>query len=573
MAFSTGNNSIDSLVYGSWNSTAGRSVTLTYSFLTTPPSDASSEDRTGFRAMTTAAQSAVRDALDKWASVANITFVETAANTGNLQFGSNTQDGSSAYAYLPEPGVQTLQMYTNNQSSYNAVFTPGTYGPSVLIHEIGHLLGLKHPGNYDSGGASVDGPFLPAATDNGDYTQMSYNEPTSYTINGKFATTPMLYDIQAMQYLYGANMNYHAGNDVYSFTSSNAPLCIWDGGGANSFDFSACTRATIINLNAGGFSETAPGLNNISIAYGVTITSAVAGSGGSTIYANDLGNLLTGGTGADVFHEGAGNDTIAGGGGNDTVVFSHAYAGYQLQRSGDTITVIGDGTDVLTGIETLRFADRVLSAADIAAPLAQFGTAGNDVLSNAATAELINGGAGLDTLLYGGARAGFTIFAAGAGFNVQDNATGVVDELVNMERVQFADVSVALDVNGIPGQVYRLYEAAFNRTPDAGGVGYWLNSMENGGASLSAVALAFSQSPEYGQHYGNLDDAHYVMQLYVNALDRTYDAGGLAYWTGLLANGASRGDVMTGFSESAENQAKLVGTIANGIDYVPYHAG
>lgn len=569
MSFTTGNNSIDSLVYGSWNSTAGTSATLTYSFLTQLPSDATSEDRTGFRAMTTAQQAAVRDALAKWSSVANVTFVETSANGGNLQFGTNTQDGSSAYAYLPEPGIDALQMYVNNQSSYNSVFTPGTYGPSVLIHEIGHLLGLKHPGNYDSGGATVNGPFLPASTDNGDYTQMSYNEPTTYTINGKFATTAMLYDIQAIQYLYGANMSYHAGNDVYSFTSSNAPLCIWDGGGVNTFDFSACTRATIIDLNAGTFSETAPGLNNISIAYGVTITTAIAGSGGSTIHANALGNTLTGGAGNDHFHEGAGNDTIVGGGGTDTVIFSHSYASYQVQRSGDTVTVVGDGTDILSGIETLQFSDRVISAADIASLLLQTGTAGNDVLQNAAAAEQIDGGAGLDTLVYGGVRSGFTVVATGSGFNVQDKASGVVDQLVNVERLQFGDVSVALDVDGTPGEVYRLYEAAFNRMPDAGGVGYWIRSMDMG-SSLSNVALAFSQSAEYTQVYGNLDNAAFVKQLYVNALDRQFDAGGLQYWTDVLAHGASRGDVMVGFSESVENQAKLAGVIENGIDYVPF---
>ncbi|WEF34601.1 M10 family metallopeptidase C-terminal domain-containing protein [Pseudoduganella chitinolytica] len=334
MSSNTGNNSLDSLVYGSWYGQLGTPVQLTYSFLTRAPVNASAEDRNGFVAMSATQQAAVRDALAKWASVTNLTFTETVRNTGNLQFGTNDQgDSSSAYAYLPEAGVSTLAMYTNNQDAYNSVFTPGTYGPAVLLHEIGHLLGLKHPGNYDSTGSTIDGPFLPEATDNGDYTQMSYNEPSSWAINRHYATTPMLYDIQAIQYLYGANMSWHAGTDVYTFTNSVAPQCIWDAGGDNTFDFSGCTGATIINLNAGSFSETAPGLNNVSIAYGVTVRTAIAGAGGATIYANDLGNVLRGGQGTDVFHEGGGNDTVDGGDGADTVVFEGTYAQHAVLRA------------------------------------------------------------------------------------------------------------------------------------------------------------------------------------------------------------------------------------------------
>jgi Ca2+-binding RTX toxin-like protein len=118
---------------------------------------------------------------------------------------------------------------------------------------------------------------------------------------------------------------------------TDAPLqCIWDAGGTDTFDFSACTGATIINLNAGSFSSTAPGYNNISIAYNVTIERAIAGSGGSTIYANNAGNVITGGAGNDVIYEGAGSDQITGNGGSDTVVFTKALTSYAFSGATGT---------------------------------------------------------------------------------------------------------------------------------------------------------------------------------------------------------------------------------------------
>ncbi|AXA90887.1 DUF4214 domain-containing protein [Massilia sp. YMA4] len=570
MSINTGNNSLDSLVYGGWYGLIGQPVQLTYSFLTRAPANASTEDRTGFVAMSATQQAAVRDALSKWASVANITFTETVRNTGNLQFGTNDQgDASSAYAYLPEAGVSSLTMYTNNQDAYNAVFTPGSYGPSVLIHEIGHMLGLKHPGNYDSTGTTVDGPFLPSATDNGDYTQMSYNEPTSWAVNRHYATTAMLYDIQAIQYLYGANMSWHAGADVYTFTNSVAPQCIWDAGGDNTFDFSACTGATVINLNAGAFSETAPGLKNVSIAYGVTVKTAIAGAGGATVYANSLGNSLNGGSGNDVFHEGAGSDRIAGGSGSDTVVFSNTFAHYAVSRGSDAVTVSGDGTDVLTGVEVLRFADRTINVYELAMQVAQTGTAGNDRLVADAVGGTIDGGAGIDTVVFANASTAYTLTRTASGFDVVGG--GVKESLVGVERLAFTDHSLALDSAGVPGQVYRLYEAALDRAPEAGGMGYWI-AHEAAGMGLATIARQFIDSPEFGTRFGtNLSNGQYVTQLYQNVLERDPDAQGYAFHVANLDSGRlSREQVLLGFSESPEFIAAVGTTMPVGIVFDPW---
>lgn len=200
---------------------------------------------------------------------------------------------------------------------------------------------------------------------------------------------------------------------------------------------------------------------------------------------------------------------------------------------------------------------------------------GNDQITLLGGAHTVDGGGGTDTVRLSLARADAAIQRTGTtnAYTVTDKA-GTVDHLMGVERIAFSDATVALDVDGSAGQVYRIYQAAFNRTPDKGGLGYWINAMDHG-ASFTSVAQGFLDSPEYHKAYdGVTSNRELVTRYYENILHRTPDAGGLDFWAGVLDNkAAGTADVLASISDSAENKAGLVGVIGNGFEYTPYGQG
>jgi hypothetical protein len=147
---------------------------------------------------------------------------------------------------------------------------------------------------------------------------------------------------------------------------------------------------------------------------------------------------------------------------------------------------------------------------------------------------------------------------------------GELDTLSGIERLRFDDAMVTLDVDGVAGQAYRLYQAAFNRTPDLAGLGYWIGRME-GGASLNDVASAFIASNEFVAMYG-ARPAHgdFLGKIYQNILHRAPDQAGFDYWLNAMDHGTSATDILAMFSQSQENTVALAGVLANGIAYTPF---
>ena len=143
------------------------------------------------------------------------------------------------------------------------------------------------------------------------------------------------------------------------------------------------------------------------------------------------------------------------------------------------------------------------------------------------------------------------------------------DEITGAENIFFQDKSFNLEsdvkatfdqVTGLDtdsGEMFRLYNAAFARFPDASGLEYWIDKYSSGTDDSRAVASSFLDSDEFKTLYGeNVSDSTYVDNLYKNVLDRSADTSGLNYWVGQLNSGAeTRYEVLLGFAESAENKS------------------
>ncbi|WPN76918.1 serralysin family metalloprotease [Pseudomonas germanica] len=330
----------------SWgDKNADGKIDLSYSFLTDKP--ANYNVKLGNFSEFSAQQKAQAVlAMQSWADVANVTFSEGKGGDGHMTFGNyDVSTGGAAFAYLPSGGGYDGQSWYVINDQYQVNKTPDTnnYGRQTLTHEIGHTLGLSHPGAYNAGNGNPTYNDAKYAEDTRGYSLMSYwNEANtdqnfSKDGSGAYASAPLLDDIVAVQKLYGANyatraddttygFNSNAERDFYSATSTSSKVVfsLWDGGGNDTLDFSGFNQNQKINLNEGSFSDVGGLVGNVSIAHGVTVENAISGSGNDLLIGNAVANELVGGAGNDIIYGGGGGDTLWCGEGADTFVFGAA---------------------------------------------------------------------------------------------------------------------------------------------------------------------------------------------------------------------------------------------------------
>ncbi|MEO1197773.1 MAG: M10 family metallopeptidase C-terminal domain-containing protein [Pseudomonadota bacterium] len=333
---------------------------LTFRFENSKTNDFPWDDVSSISRLSKAEQDVVRDALKVYERVINVKFVEDkSGGDADISFFSADNMGSSAGGRARWRVNESWDGFVVFRDAPGIVTDASRF--DFVLHEIGHALGLKHPGDYDIGGNNPPGPFLDAREDNLKYTLMSYiDHPDDYAD----PTSLMIYDIAALQERWGANKDRAKGDNTYENSDIRKVEVVWDGGGKDTLRYDGRQDA-VIDLREGAFSSL--GIkDNFAIAYGTRIERGTGDSGNDTIRGNDAKNVLKGaggndhligrdnddrlegGAGNDTLEGGRGDDRLEGGGGNDDLIGDKGRD--RLEGGGGNDTLIGnEGKDRLIG--------------------------------------------------------------------------------------------------------------------------------------------------------------------------------------------------------------------------------
>ncbi len=112
---------------------------------------------------------------------------------------------------------------------------------------------------------------------------------------------------------------------------------------------------------------------------------------------------------------------------------------------------------------------------------------GDDALYASAGNDVLDGGNGFDIANFEGLRSGYQIGQVDGVTMVDDDLNGIHSQILNIERIHFADSCVSFGSDIVAADTYRLYQAAFNRAPDSPGLGFWVHARE-GGATMEQIA-------------------------------------------------------------------------------------
>lgn len=540
----------------------------------------------GWSPLTAAQKDAVRAALKAWEDLTIIRFIEVDDDltVGDLRFAITGAVTGTKYghAYSPAPGMPesgdvwlTSRWAATSFGSAPSQTSGAAFGHATdtaikyqtLMHEIGHALGLSHP-HVETGETRYTAP-LPLGHDHLSTTVMSYAPwAGAFGAPGRgIPTTPMPYDILAIQHMYGTNLNTHRGDTTYRFDIGDVRLeTLYDTGGVDTLVVGNRYSHTMFD----SFSGTAP---------------------------EHAGVLFRGYRGVQIdLRPGAGldylsNDGVWGGRGGNMIGFMGDYAAktYTLGVPSDNasygLTYINSFPNIFIAFNTW-----IENAVGSDGNDKMVGNVMNNRFTGGGGSDRIDGMEGTDTAVYAGAASTYSIIRTADGHDVRANFTEPLrswqgttisgttnprDILRNVERLEFSDQSVALDlaVTQSAGKAARIVGALLDTsrlTPEVAGIAIRFFDQ---GMSMQNVAKLILDHPVYLQWAGSSSHVALITTLFRNIANQTPSTAELQHYNGLLERGElsqSQLAVLAAESSFNESNIDLVGLQTTGLVFTPY---
>ncbi len=486
-----GNIQLNPLNTTGWNASPALSknpIKLTFSFMSSLPSYGGAEGGTGFTLPTDDYKSAVRSILSKLSTIIAVDFTEisdTSSTYGQLRFGGNQQSNTKGYSFNPAEvkDDRAGDVWLDNETL--GLLKSGQEGWQVLLHEIGHALGLSHPLSQVSiSGVNVS--LLP--WDNPGFTVMSENTNVSNLWDTWFQ--PL--DVQALQSMYGSRVNPSTlGDTTYKLTDSfgQSITSIDDSSGKNTLDLTSLTSGSYIDLNAKNLSSV--GMTFLGVA-AIDNLSFSANSSFSNIIGSKFDDVLIGTSANETFTPGLGNN-------------------------------------------------------------------------------IVDGGGGINQVIYGGNKSQFKIVYLGDSghWGLQAKDSSLSDELKNVQRLKFNDSNLALDLlpSQSAGMAVELLNAAFGTSGlnNQKFLGIGIHLFDTGMSMKDAAELVVGSGA-----MGSLDSTAFVKLVWNNVVGSPIDSSSLNQYVRYLDNGTfTQGSLLATAAHSTFNDSKinLVGLQELGIDY------
>jgi len=389
------------------NSTGSPREEITYQYAgTSQPVDfagAGGGTKTGWTNFTSTEETKFEEALAHIETFLNVEFVEVTGDSDpDMNVGKVDMSGGTAglgglsisYSGNTVSRVDSFVVFKNTIDLTDQI--------DLILHELGHSLGLKHTFNT---------PTVPSGTDSNKYSVMSY---ISNPDNGLDNDGMGFFDVVALQDNWGV-AGYNRGNTSYTGSRNSTVDTVWDTHGVDHFDASSKTNDVVLDLREGHYSIFNT-IEDVVIAYGTKIENATGGDGADEIYGNRFANNLVGGKGKDVIFGNSGDDTLLGGAARDKL-----YGG-----GNNDIIKGGNGSDRLVGGK------------------------GNDTLQGGYGRDALDGGKGNDSLKGGVGADSFTFknnFGSDTILDFEDDIDVIKIKLAGINTVADA-LSRAANVGG-----------------------------------------------------------------------------------------------------------------------------